>query len=436
MLDAGRTASQIADKLGRKEGGDKLRPCTTHGNGTTTAMPQTSILISAGEASGDMYAARLATALRARLDVALFGMGGPRMRDAGVEIVADYREVHVLGILEVLAKVPSIARTLGKLSREARRRKPALAILTDFPGFHLRLARKLKAQGVPSVYFICPQFWAWRPWRANLVRRRFARGLCIFPFEQEWYRARGVAADFIGHPLVGEVRATRSREQFAADFGLDAARPIVAILPGSRPGEFRQHLPRILPACASFGPSRGAQFVLALAPGIHAAEIAPYLHVGAGAPPLTVVEGATYDAVAAADLAIVSSGTATVETALLDTPMIVVYRVAPFTAAVARRLVRTPMFAMVNLIAGRRIVPELIQEDLSPERLAMDAARLLDSPGERDVMRRDLAEVRAKLGPAGAIDRAADIIAAMLAGKPAAAQSQGTGQPSRRSLVS
>jgi lipid-A-disaccharide synthase len=396
-------------------------------------MPEKSILISAGEASGDMYAAHLATALRKRVPVHFFGMGGPRMREAGVEIVADYREVHVLGITEVLAKIPSIARVLGLLSREARRRKPALAILTDFPGFHLRLARKLKSQGVPSVYFICPQFWAWRPWRANLVRRRFVRGLCIFPFEQEWYRARGVTADFIGHPLVGEVRATRSREQFAADNGLDSARPIVAILPGSRPGEFRQHLPRILPACASVGPSRRAQFVLALAPGLTAAEIAPYLQSDF---PMKVVEGATYDAVAAADLAIVSSGTATVETALLGTPMIVVYRVAPFTAAVARRLVRTPMFAMVNLIAGRRVVPELIQDDLTPERLAMETARLLDSPAERDRMREDLAEVRAKLGAAGAIDRAADIIAAMLAGEPAAKLPKAAGQPSPQSLVS
>ena len=396
-------------------------------------MPETSILISAGEASGDMYAARLATALRERVPVHLFGMGGPRMREADVEIVADYREVHVLGITEVLAKIPSLVRVLGRLSREARRRKPALAILTDFPGFHLRLARKLKNQGVPSVYFICPQFWAWRPWRANLVRRRFVRGLCIFPFEQEWYRARGVAADFIGHPLVGEVRATRTREQFAADHGLDPARPIVAILPGSRPGEFRQHLPRILPACASVGPSRGAQFVLALAPGLTTAEIAPYLGSDF---PVKVIEGSTYDAVAAADVAIVSSGTATVETALLGTPMIVVYRVAPFTAAVARRLVRTPMFAMVNLIAGRRVVPELIQDDLTPERVAMEAARLLDSPTERNRMREDLAEVRAKLGAAGAIDRAADIIAAMLAGTPPAKSPAERGQPSPRTLVS
>jgi lipid-A-disaccharide synthase len=392
-------------------------------------MPETSILISAGEASGDMYAARLAAALHKRVPVKMFGMGGPRMREAGVEIVADYREVAVVGILEVLGKLPQLIRVMGRLTREARARKPALAILTDFPGFHLRLARKLKRQGVPTVYFICPQFWAWRPWRANLVRRRFARGLCIFPFEQEWYRSRGVAADFIGHPLVGEVRATRTREQFAADMGLDPMRPIVAILPGSRPSEFQRHLPRILPACAAIGSSRGVQFVLALAQGLNAVEIASHMQSNAT---LKVVEGATYDAVAAADLAIVSSGTATVETALLGTPMIVIYRVAPFTAAVARRLVRTPMFAMVNLIAGRRVVPELIQDDLTPERLAIEASRLLDSPAEREAMRAGLAEVREKLGAAGAIDRAADIIAGMLTG----ILQEGAGQPTPPTLVS
>src|SRR5580693_3585296 len=198
-------------------------------------MPPTQILISAGEASGDMYAARLAEALRVRADVQLFGMGGTRMRDAGVELVADCSEVSLVGIVEIAKKYPALRRVWKRILNEAERRKPRLAILTDFPGFHLRMARALKSQGVPSVYFICPQFWAWRPWRANLVRRRFVRGLCIFPFEQDWYRARGVAADFIGHPLVGEVRATRTREQFAADHALDPARPIVAILPGSRP---------------------------------------------------------------------------------------------------------------------------------------------------------------------------------------------------------
>src|ERR1700693_5521694 len=339
-------------------------------------MPPTQILISAGEASGDMYAARLAAALRARVDVHLFGMGGPRMRDAGVELVADCSEVSLVGIVEIVKKLPALNRVWKRLLGESARRKPRLAILTDFPGFHLRLARALKRQGVQNVYFVCPQFWAWRPWRANLVRRRFVRGLCIFPFEESWYRSRGVKADFIGHPLVGNVSAKRTRAEFAAAYGLDAGKPIVTILPGSRSGEIAHHMPTLMQAAARIQKERPAQFVLALAPGTARYQIVKYLTPEV---PMHVVEDATYDALGAADLSIVSSGTATVEAALMDAPMIVVYRLAPLTAAIARLLVRTPMFAMVNLIAGKRVVPELVQKDFTPERVAREAIRLLDS---------------------------------------------------------
>ena len=378
-------------------------------------MPTTPILISAGEASGDMYAARLAAALRARADVELFGMGGPRMREAGVELVAGCEEVALVGILEVVRKLPALNRVWNRLLGEVRRRKPALAILTDFPGFHLRLSRTLKRQNVRTVYFVCPQFWAWRPWRANLVRRRFARGLCIFPFEADWYRARGVPAEFIGHPLVGHVAAKKSRREFAAAHGLDAGRPIVTLLPGSRSSEIAQHMPTLIEACRLILEKHPAQFVLALAPGTTAAQVARYLHLRPQVR-LCVVEEATYDALGAADLAIVTSGTATVEAALMDTPMIVVYRLAPITAAIARLLVLTPMFAMVNLIAGKRVVPELIQKDFTPERVADEAVRLLGSPQALADMRQGLAMIREKLGPPGATDRAADIIADMLAG--------------------
>src|ERR1700676_459144 len=231
-------------------------------------MPPTSILISAGEASGDMYAARLAAALRARADVQLFGMGGTGMRDAGVELEADCPEVSLVGIFEIARKYPALRRVWKHLLGEATRRKPRFAILTDFPGFHLRLARALKLQGVQNIYFVCPQFWAWRPWRANLVRRRFVRGLCIFPFEEEWYRARGVKVDFIGHPLVGNVAATRTRAEFAAAWRLDASKPIVALRPGSRSGEIAHHMPTLLQACRLIRQDHNVQFMLALAPGV------------------------------------------------------------------------------------------------------------------------------------------------------------------------
>jgi len=374
-------------------------------------MAPVQILISAGEASGDMYAARLATAVRARADVQLFGMGGSRMREAGVDLVADCSEVALVGIVEIAKKYPALRRVFKRLLNESARRKPRLAILTDFPGFHLRLARELKGQRVPCVYFVCPQFWAWRPWRANLVRRRFVRGLCIFPFEEEWYRSRGVKADFIGHPLVGNVAAKRTRNEFAAAFGLDASKPIVALLPGSRSGEIAHHMPTLMQACRLIQRDRDVQFVLALAPGVSRSLIEPYLTADAR---VQVVEDSTYDALGAADLSILSSGTATVEAALMDAPMIVIYRLAPLTAAIARLLVRTPMFAMVNLIAGKRVVPELVQEDFTPARVATEVTRLLDSPEARAQMRRGLAEVREKLGPPGAVERAADLIAGML----------------------
>ena len=374
-------------------------------------MPPTPILISAGEASGDMYAARLAKALRARSDVQLFGMGGTRMRDAGVELVADCSEVSVVGIVEIAKKYPALKRVWKRLVGEAARRKPRLAILTDFPGFHLRLARALKRQGVQNVYFVCPQFWAWRPWRANLVRRRFVRALCIFPFEEEWYRARGVNADFIGHPLVGHVAAKRTRAEFVAAYGLDASKPIVALLPGSRSGEIAHHMPTLMQACRVIQERHKVQFVLALAQGVKRSQIAHYLMPDIS---MHVVEDATYDALGAADLSIVSSGTATVEAALMDAPMIVVYRLAPLTAAIARLLVRTPMFAMVNLIAGKMVVPELVQKDFTAAKLASEVLRLLGSPDARAEMRRGLAEVREKLGPPGAVERAADLIASML----------------------
>jgi len=375
-------------------------------------MPPAELLISAGEASGDMYAAQLARALQARADVRLFGMGGPRMREAGVEILVDYAEVHVAGIFEVLHKIPALRRAMRTLRAESKRRKPALAILTDFPGFHLRLARTLHSRGVRSVYFVCPQFWAWRPWRANLVRRRFERGLCLFPFEVDFYRKAGVTADWIGHPLVGQARASLTREQFAARYALDAGKPIIAILPGSRHSEIAHHLPRLMQSVALLAKSHpDRQFVLAVAPGLSRAAFDPFIPPQS---PVHIIEDAAYDALAAADVSIVSSGTATIEAAILGAPMVVIYRVSPATAWIAKRLMRAPYIAMVNLIAEKRAVPELIQDAFEPAEVAREVEHLLASPHVRAAMKSDLAEVARRLGPPGAIDRAADLIANMI----------------------
>jgi lipid-A-disaccharide synthase len=377
-------------------------------------MPSIPLLLSAGEASGDMYAARLAVALKERLDVELFGMGGPQMRAAGVEIVTDYSEVAVVGITEIVKHLPSLLRAMDRLVAEAEKRQPALAILTDFPGFHLRLARKLKPKGIRNVYYICPQFWAWRPWRANLVRRRFAKALCIFPFEEKFFSDAGVLTKFIGHPLVGAVQATKDRKQFCEEHNLDASRSIVTLLPGSRAGELAHHLPVLREACLQINGKVPAQFVTA------AANAQDVEQLKAGWPSglvVRVVEGETYNALAAANAAIVSSGTATVETALLNVPMVVIYRVSPLTATLAKPLVRTPYFAMVNLIAEKKVVPELVQDEFTPNRVAQETLRLLQEPNAREAQRRGLEEVRKRLGPPGAVERAADEIASLLQGK-------------------
>src|SRR5215472_3592092 len=326
-------------------------------------MPPIPLLLSAGEASGDLYAARLATALQQRLEVAIFGMGGPQMRAAGVEIITDYSEVSVVGITEVLKRLPALIRAMRHLVDEAHRRKPPFAILTDFPGFHLRLARKLRPKGIRNVYYICPQFWAWRPWRANLVRRRFAEALCIFPFEERFYSDAGVPVKFIGHPLVGNVQATLTRESFCKKYGLEESRRILTVLPGSRRGEIAHHLPILIEGLREIrqripGPP---QIVVAVAPNLDAAGLQKSFPADWNA---RFVANDTYNALGAADLAIVSSGTATVETALLNKPMIVVYRLSPLTARMAKPLVKTKLFAMVNVIAGRTVVPELIQDDI------------------------------------------------------------------------
>jgi lipid-A-disaccharide synthase len=379
-------------------------------------MTTRQVLISAGEASSEMYAARLAAALRKRTGAQLFGMGGPSMAEAGVELIADYHQVAVVGLSEVLLKIPSVINLQGRLAQEAARREASLAILVDSPSTHLGVARRLKRHGIPVGYFIGPQIWAWRAGRVRTIKRLVNRMVVIFPFEEKIYKDAGVPVDFVGHPLVDIVRPTMTRSEFCARHGLDANRPILTLLPGSRRNEIAQHYGRIMEACAQLaeGPERieSIQFVHAAAPGLGPEFLAD---LGKGdAPHITRVEGATYDALAAADCAIVASGTATVEASLLGTPMVVIYRVTPASAIVLRRMIRTPFIGMVNLIAGRQVVPELVQEQFTSAAVVREVRRLLLPPEARDVMKVELAKVSAKLGPGGAIERAADIFAGML----------------------
>jgi len=375
------------------------------------------ILVSAGEASGDLYAAALVETLAARLPGAqFFGCTGPRMRAAGVRTVVDAASLSVVGLVEVAAHIPRIYREYRRLAAAAEAARPDLAILTDSPDFHLRISKRLAAMGVPVVYLVAPQAWAWRKGRIPAMRRTVDHLLCIFPFEEDFFRSHGLRASYIGHPLARLVRPSKTRAEFLKTHGLDPARPVVALLPGSRRGEVERHLPAVIEAAGRLGRSHGAQFLLALPAG-RFVEIPglPRLTERSGAKSIQVVEGETWNVLNAAEAALAASGTVTVEAALIGTPMVVFYRVSRFSWLAGKVLVRTPFYSMVNLVAGRPVVPELMQNEMSGERLAAEAARLLDDESARAAMRRDLSEVAARLAPAeDPFERAAAIIESVL----------------------
>ncbi len=348
------------------------------------------ILLSAGEASGDMYAARLATALKERADVALFGMGGPQMRAAGVETIVDYSEVSVVGITEVLKQLPSLRRAMGRLVGEAERRRPPVAILTDFPGFHLRLARKLTPLGIRNIYYICPQFWAWRQGRVRLLRKYINKTLVIFPFEEKFYRDRGVNATFVGHPLADISQPAISRTEYASKYKLDATKHWITLMPGSRIKEVRMNLPAILESAAKLGSEY--EFLLPVAPTLERTFLEPLI----GAAPVHMVSEAL-PALAHSRAGIIASGTATVEAAMMGTPFVMVYRVSPLTYFLGRSRVKIPYFAMVNLIAGRAIVPELVQKDFTADKVVNYINQILSNGPVRDSMIAGLSDVKTAL---------------------------------------
>jgi len=371
------------------------------------------ILVSAGEASGDMYAAALVKRLAARMPEArFFGCTGPQMRAAGVRTVVDAASLAVVGLIEVVAHIPRIHREYRRLLAAAEAERPDVAILTDSPDFHLRAARRLKSMGVPVVYLVAPQAWAWRKGRLPAMRRDIDHLLCIFPFEQDFFRSHGIRATFVGHPLARLVRPSITRAEFLKTHGLDPSRPVIALLPGSRPGETARHLPAVIEAAGRLARSHAGQFVLALPAGrfVELPGLAR-LRERNGVPSIQVVEGQTWNVLSAADVALAASGTVTVEAALLGTPMVVFYRVSRSSWLAGKLLVHTPFYSMVNLVAGRRVVPELMQNEMSGERLAAEAARLLDDERARAAMRRDLSEVSARLAPAeDPFERAAAIV--------------------------
>jgi len=371
------------------------------------------ILISAGEASGDLYAALLAAKLR---PAELFGCTGPRMRAAGVRTVVDAASLAVVGIAEVVTHIPRIYGEYRRLLAAACAERPDLAILTDSPDFHLRVARQLHRLGIPVIYLVAPQVWAWREGRLRNLRRDVRHLFCIFPFEEEFFRYHGVSATYLGHPLAGLVKPSLSREEFFRKHSLSPDRPLITMMPGSRRGEAGRHLPYLVEAAARMIRHKAAGFLLPASVNTGAGFFKERL----GDTPIRVIEGENWDAMAHADLLLAASGTVTVEAALLGTPMVTFYRVSTATWVVGRPLVKVPHYSMVNLVAGRRVVPELIQWDMTGERIAGEALRLLDNPTALARMRADLAETARRLAPQGdPMEKAAAIIDDLLEGQTA-----------------
>jgi len=368
----------------------------------TAPDPPMNLLVSAGEASGDLHGARLLGALRAlRPGIRAFGMGGERLVSAGLDPVARSEALSVVGISEAVEKVPGVLRALSSLDAAAGARRPEAAVLIDFPDFHNLLSRRLRRRGIPLIYYVSPQVWAWRRWRARTIAGRARRIITLFPFETEIYRRLGADAVWAGHPLVEDVQ-----EGLAVSSALPAkTRRRLVLLPGSRPGEVERHWPVLSEAAARLARRLDLEVIVVRARGLEAA-----LFRGAAERGIAVISGGLHPVLASADLALVASGTATLETALCGTPMIVVYRTSAVSHAIAKALVRLPWIALVNIVAGEAVVPELIQDRLTVENLVREAESLLESPEKRAVMKSSLARVAGELGPPGASVRAAELV--------------------------
>jgi lipid-A-disaccharide synthase len=428
------------------------------------------ILISAGEASGELYGAQLIEAMRRRdPSIEFFGVGGERMRAAGCDTVVDSKDLAVVGITEVVSHLPRIYARFRRLIAEADKRKPDLAIIIDAPSFNLRVARQMKRRGIPVVYYVCPQFWAWRQWRVRLLLEYVDKAFVIFPFEEKFYRDRGVDATFIGHPLASLPRLEITREEYAMKYGLAIDKPWITIMPGSRVTEVEKNLPEMLEAIHRLGDEY--EFLLPVAatidrkvlermigpsgakapslkddygttevvpsrenPHSNVAKDAPLewgtrQPSGAKAPSLENASGTTkvvpshnihlvpetLPALAHSRAGIIASGTATVEAAMMGTPFVMVYRVAPLTYLIGKPTVKVPHFAMVNLIAGREVVPELVQHDFTAENVVAKLKQILTDGPAREAMLKGLTEVREALQGAASdrlspAERAAEII--------------------------
>jgi lipid-A-disaccharide synthase len=382
------------------------------------------LMIVAGEASGDAHAARLVRELAAsgRAGFGFFGAVSHELRAAGVEVVVDADHLAVVGLPEIARALPMFLGAFRRLRDAAAKRRPDAAILVDFPDFNLRLARSLRKLRIPVIYYVSPQVWAWRQYRLRAIKRDVDLLLTILPFEKEWYAARGFAkVEFVGSPSVREVHPSVGRGEFRTRHGFDLHRPLVALLPGSRHKEIARILPVMLETAAAMSRREpGIQFVIALAATRHPSEIDDAFArcgVGRDSFPLAVVRGETYDALHASDAAAVTSGTATLETGILGTPLAIVYKTSAINYRLFRPLISVEHFGLINLVAEERVAAELIQAEFSAETLGPELFRLLE-PETNASVRAKLAAAAEKLGHGGASKRAADAILRFLANRP------------------
>lgn len=372
------------------------------------------LLLSCGEASGDLYAGALTRSLRT-LDPGLeiAGLGGPAFQAAGGRLIEDYRGLSVTGFAEIVKAVPRLRAAKAKLLAEAVRTRADALVVIDYFGFNGRLAKGARALGLPVIYYVSPQIWAWRSGRIKLIREVASRMLVIFPFEEQIYREAGVPVEFVGHPLVDLIGEAPPRAGWLSSHGLDPSAPVVAFLPGSRTAEVRRILPTLADAATRMRARiPEVQFVVARAPHLDGGLFEPLQTLTRCA----LVEGQTDAVLSASDVVVTASGTATVQAALHDRPMVVVYRVSSIEYRIGRPLVKVDMFAMVNLIAGERIVPELIQDDFTPDAVAREALSMLTDAERSARVRQGLARVRTRLGGRGASDRAAQAIVRTIEG--------------------
>jgi lipid-A-disaccharide synthase len=372
------------------------------------------VMIVAGEASGDMHGAHLVREML-KINPALnfYGIGGNKLKEEGVQLLASASDMAVVGLTEVVSKLGKILKIMGMMKRSLDERRPDLVILIDYPDFNLPLAKAAKKRGIKVFYYISPQVWAWRKSRINKIKRLVDKMAVILPFEVDTYAAKGFAVNYVGHPLLDMVKLNYSKQELRKKFGLAGDKITIGIMPGSRPSEVKKLMPELLRASEILAKEiPDIQFVLPLADTLEETEVTEF--ISGSNLKVKVISGQTYDVVSCADLVLVASGTATLETALLKVPMVIVYKISLLSYAIGRLIVDVKNIGLVNIIAGKTIVPELIQGDACGERIAREALSILKNEGKKQEIIKELEAIRAKLGESGAAIRAAQIACDMI----------------------